>query len=59
MNRKISRYVFYLEAWIKSANCWVHQDVAVTLIIPARKGLCFEDILEITTAMLCDQDEMV
>lgn len=49
----------YLEAWIKSDNCWVHQDVAVTLIIPARKGLCFEDILEITTAMLCDQDEMV
>lgn len=53
------QYISRLKAWTKSDNRWVRRGAAVTLIIPARKGLFFGDILEIATSMLCDRDDMV
>lgn len=52
-------YISKLKAWTESDNRWVRRGAAVTLIIPARKGLFLEDILEIATVMLCDRDDMV
>lgn len=37
----------------------MRRGAAVTLIIPARKGLFFEDILEITTTLLHDREDLV
>lgn len=53
------QYISRLKAWTKSDNRWVRRGAAVTLIIPARKGLFFGDILEIAMSMLCDKDDMV
>lgn len=57
--KQYPQYVSRLKAWTKSDNRWVRRGAAVTLIIPARKGLFFEDVLGIAKAMLCDQDDMV
>ena len=48
-----------LKAWTISENRWMRRGAAVTLIIPARKGLFFEDIIEITTTLLHDRDDLV
>lgn len=53
------QYISHLKEWTKSDNRWVRRGAAVTLIIPARKNLFFNDILEIATAMLSDSDDMV
>ena len=52
-------YIPRLKTWAKSENRWIRRGAAVTLIIPARKGLFLEDILEIATFMLSDLDHMV
>ena len=48
-----------LKAWAKSSNRWVRRGSAVTLIIPARKGLFLNDILEIADTLLVDKDDLV
>lgn len=48
-----------LKTWAKSPNRWVKRASAVTLIIPAKKGLFFNDILEIADILLEDKDDMV
>ena len=48
-----------LKEWAKSTNRWVRRGAAVTLIIPARKGLFLTDILEIAGILLPDKDDMV
>ena len=48
-----------LKVWAKSPNRWVRRGAAVTLIIPARKGLFLNDILEIADTLLLDMDDMV
>lgn len=53
------QYLSRLKVWTASENRWVRRGAAVTLIIPARKGLFFEDILEIATTLLHDQDDLV
>jgi 3-methyladenine DNA glycosylase AlkD len=52
-------YVAELKKWAKSSNRWVRRAAAVTLIIPARKGLFLNDILEIADTLLLDKDDMV
>ena len=52
-------YVARLKEWTKSDNRWVRRGAAVTLIIPARKGLFPDDILQIASAMMTDKDDMV
>jgi 3-methyladenine DNA glycosylase AlkD len=52
-------YIAELKKWAHSDNRWVRRAAAVTLIIPARKGLFLDDILEIAHTLLMDKDDMV
>jgi 3-methyladenine DNA glycosylase AlkD len=52
-------YLKKLKTWTKSSNRWVKRAAAVSLIVPARKGRFLPDILEIATALLYDNDDMV
>lgn len=52
-------YIAELKKWATSDNRWVKRAAAVTLIIPARKGLFLNDILEIADTLLLDKDDMV
>jgi len=48
-----------LKKWSSSENRWVKRASAVTLIIPARKGLFLQDIFEIADKLLDSKDDMV
>ena len=52
-------YVNELKRWAKSPNRWLRRAAAVTLIIPARKGLFLNDILEIADTLLLDKEDLV
>jgi len=52
-------YVAELRKWAKSPNRWIRRGSAVSLIIPARKGLFLNDILEIADTLLLDKDDLV
>jgi 3-methyladenine DNA glycosylase AlkD len=45
--------------WTRSDNRWVKRGAAVTLIIPARRGLFLPLIFRIADALLSDADDMV
>ncbi len=51
--------ISYLKKWTKSQNRWVRRASAVSLIIPARKGLFPDDVFEIADSLLTDTDDMV
>lgn len=48
-----------LKEWAISDNRWVKRAAAVTLIVPARRGLFLNDIFEIADTLLLDSDDMV
>ncbi len=48
-----------LKKWAKSENRWVRRAAAVSLIVPARKGLFLDDIFEIADILLIDSDDLV
>jgi len=48
-----------LKRWTQSPNRWVKRASAVSLIVPARKGLFLSDIFEIAELLLTDRDDMV
>lgn len=48
-----------LKTWARSSERWVKRAAAVSLIVPARKGIFVDDIFEIATILLNDQDDMV
>ncbi len=52
-------YVNELKKWAKSSKRFVKRASAVTLIIPARKGMFLKDIFEIADILLLDQDDIV
>jgi 3-methyladenine DNA glycosylase AlkD len=52
-------YVVKLKMWAKSSNRWVRRGSAVSLIVPARKGLFLDDIFEIADILLLDKDDLV
>ena len=52
-------YVNELKRWAKSPNRWLRRAAAVSLIIPARKGLFLNDILEIADTLLLDKEDLV
>ena len=52
-------YVNELKKWAKSSNRWLRRAAAVTLIIPARKGLFLNDIIEIAEILLLDKEDLV
>jgi 3-methyladenine DNA glycosylase AlkD len=48
-----------LKRWATSDNRWVRRASAVSLIIPARKGMFLKDIFDISDILLKDPDDMV
>jgi 3-methyladenine DNA glycosylase AlkD len=48
-----------LKTWALSRNRWVRRASAVSLIVPARKGLFLKEIFEIADILLMDPDDMV
>lgn len=48
-----------LKRWATSENRWLRRAAAVSLIIPARKGMFLSDILEIANVLLLDGDDLV
>ena len=52
-------YISELKKWAKSPARWTKRASAVSLIIPARKGLFLKDIFEIADILLLDKDDMV
>ncbi len=53
------KHITYLKKWVRSKNRWVRRAAAVTLIVPARKGLFLNEIFEIAGMLLMDDDDMV
>ncbi|MDR3181528.1 MAG: DNA alkylation repair protein [Planctomycetaceae bacterium] len=53
------KYVKELKRWAKSDNLWQRRAAAVSLIIPARKGLFQQDIFAIAKILLTDSEDMV
>ncbi len=56
---KYPKYINHLILWAHSDNRWVKRGAAVSLIIPAKKGLFKEEIFKIADILLLDQDDMV
>lgn len=56
---KFPQFIKELKKWTKSKNRWVRRASAVTLILPARKGMFLKDIFEICDSLLTDEDDMV
>jgi 3-methyladenine DNA glycosylase AlkD len=52
-------YISKLKEFAHSGNRWVKRAAAVSLIVPARKGLFLRDIFEIADILLLDKDDMV
>lgn len=52
-------FIHHLKTFTHSGNRWVKRAAAVSLIVPARKGMFLEDILEIAQRLLTDPDDMV
>ncbi len=48
-----------LKTWANSQSRWEKRAAAVTLIIPARKGLFLKEIFEIADILLLDKDDLV
>lgn len=52
-------YINRIKEWTQSENRWVRRASAVSLIVPAKKGLFKEDIFEIADKLLLDTDDLV
>ena len=53
------QFIENLESWARSENRWLRRASAVTLILPARKGMFLKEIFEIADVLLEDKDDMV
>lgn len=49
----------YLKKWTASKNRWMRRAAAVSLIVPAKKGLFLDDIQHIAGLLLLDKDDLV
>ncbi len=56
---KFPEYMENLKEWAESKNRWVKRASAVSLILPARKGMFKEDIFQISDKLLLDKDDLV
>lgn len=52
-------YISKLKEFAKSDSRWLKRAAAVSLIVPAKKGKFFKDILEIADILLLDSDDLV
>jgi 3-methyladenine DNA glycosylase AlkD len=48
-----------LMPWTKSENRWLRRGAAVSLVVPARRGLYVRESLVIARALLDDKDDLV
>ena len=48
-----------VKSWAESDNRWLKRAAAVSLIIPAKKGLFLQEAFEISDMLLNDGDDMV
>ena len=56
---KYPAFLADLKRWTGSGNPWVRRGAAVSLIIPARKGLFLKDVFEIADKLLTDGEDLV
>ncbi|MDR2512032.1 MAG: DNA alkylation repair protein [Bacteroidales bacterium] len=56
---KFPGHIEILKKWSLSENLWLRRASAVSLIIPSRKGLFLKEILEISSNLLIDKEDMV
>ena len=57
--QKYPQTIVEVKSWAKSENRWLKRASAVSLIVPAKKGLFLQDALEICDTLLADGDDMV
>ena len=48
-----------VKSWANSENRWLKRAAAVSLIIPAKKGMFLQEVFEISDTLLNDEDDMV
>jgi 3-methyladenine DNA glycosylase AlkD len=48
-----------LKHWTRSENRWMRRASAVSLIVPAKRGMYLDTVLEIASLLLTDDDDMV
>jgi 3-methyladenine DNA glycosylase AlkD len=53
------QFIDNLAGWARAENRWLRRASAVTLILPARKGLFLKEAFEISDILLMDKDDMV
>ena len=53
------QYLKKLPTWAKSKNLWKRRAAAVSLVVPARKGLFHTDVFSIAEILLLDLEDMV
>jgi 3-methyladenine DNA glycosylase AlkD len=56
---KYPHKVSELKKWAKSKNRWMKRAAAVSLIVPARKGLFLDEAFEISDLLLTDKEDLV
>jgi len=52
-------YVRKLPVWAKSKNLWKRRAAAVSLVVPAHKGLFHKEVFELAEILLLDSEDMV
>lgn len=52
-------FIKNLQAWAKSKNRWMRRASVVSLIVPAKKGIFLQEILQLTDILLLDIDDIV
>ena len=57
--QKYPQTIGEVKSWAKSKNRWLKRASAVSLIVPAKKGLFLKDALEVCDMLLVDGDDMV
>ena len=53
------QFIESLAIWARAENRWLRRASAVTLILPARRGLFRKEVFEISDILLMDKDDMV
>jgi 3-methyladenine DNA glycosylase AlkD len=57
--QKYPQLVVEVKSWAKSSNRWMKRASAVSLIVPAKRGLFLSDAFEICDTLLQDKDDLV
>ena len=57
--QKYPKILAEVKSWAKSDNRWLKRASAVSLIVPAKKGLFLQDAFDICDVLLIDEDDMV